>query len=81
MYKLRITITAEQLDHDGRVLFSTTDTTDESTIDEAKNTVDVPGTFRFGVSGLANRMVDVLITRYGRPGNRSTAQMRGKGAL
>jgi hypothetical protein len=65
-YKIRITTTVEQIDWDGRVLFSTTDTVDRSSIDEAKNRVDVPTAFSQGITTLAHRLDAILQERYGR---------------
>jgi hypothetical protein len=64
MYKVRVTTTVEQINHDGRVLFSVTDSVDEGTIDEARNRVDVPAGFLRGMTTLSSRMGAVLRERY-----------------
>lgn len=66
MYKLRITTTVEQLNHDERVLFSLTDTVDVSTINEELNTVDVPEAFRKGNVILGKRIKGTITERYGK---------------
>lgn len=74
MYKLRVTTTVEQIDHNGRVLFSVTDSVDETTIDDARNLVDVPAGFMRGIAVLSQRMRDVLRDRFEQRG-----RLRGDG--
>lgn len=68
LYKIRVTTTVEQIDHDGRVLFHATDTEDASSIDEVRNTTDVPLGFKRAVEILNWRLKNVLLERY-RPSN------------
>lgn len=68
-YKIRVTTTVEQLDFDGRVLFSVTDTTDTSSITpqhEADNEVSEPYAFARAAVTLNSRIFDVLVERYER---------------
>lgn len=62
MYKIRITTTVEQVDFDGRVLFSVTDSIDESSV--CDNKLDVPEAFHRGMITLRCRMKAVLNERY-----------------
>lgn len=63
MYKIRITTTVEQVDFDGRILFSVTDSIDESSIDSARNKIDVPAAFHRGMVELRDRMKAYLRER------------------
>lgn len=63
MYKIRVTTTVEQIDHDGRVLFSATDTEDGSSI-WGDNQVSIPLGYVRTAAQLDARMAHVLEERF-----------------
>lgn len=60
MYKIRVTTTVEQIDHDGRVLFGITDTVDESSLGHGGNSPDQGAAFGRGMTTLSYRMAVVM---------------------
>ncbi len=66
MYKIRVTTTVEQIDHDGRVLFRVSDSEDGSSIfdDNRENEVSVPRGFVRAASKLEDRLFAVLRERF-----------------
>lgn len=66
MYKIRVTTTVEQVDHDGRVLFSVTDSEDGSSIfdDNHENQVSVSRGYVRTAAQLEARMFHVLEERF-----------------
>jgi hypothetical protein len=72
MYKIRITTTVEQLDHDGRVLFSVTDTVDESSLGHGGDLPDQGAAFGRGMTSLSYRMAAVIREYFSR-NSRATA--------
>lgn len=60
MYKVRVTTTYEQIDHDGRVLFGVTDTVDESSLGHGGDYPDRGAAFGRGLTALGYRMAAVI---------------------
>lgn len=60
MYKIRVTTTVEQIDYDGRVLFSVTDTVDESSLGHGGDYPDQGAAFGRGMTALGYRMAAVI---------------------